>query len=136
MDCIFCKIIDGVIPSYKIYEDEDIFVMLDISQNTKGHTLILPKKHFQNIYELDPESSARIFKKVPEIAKALRDAFHPIGLNIVINTDQPLQSVMHFHIHLIPRYHEDGIVIHGENHQSEMNVESYNEILKQIKAKL
>ena len=103
MDCIFCKIVDGEIPSYKVYEDEVVLAFLDITQGTKGHTLVIPKKHVQNVYELDEEIASELFKRVPKIARAIKEAFHPIGLNIVNNNDKPLQSVFHYHIHLIPR---------------------------------
>ncbi|MBU1019878.1 MAG: HIT family protein, partial [Firmicutes bacterium] len=111
MDCIFCKIINNQIPSHKIYEDEDVLAFLDITQGTKGHTLVVPKKHFKNIFDSDEESIEKVFKVVPKLANALNSAFNPIGLNIVNNNDQPLQSVYHFHVHLIPRYENDGMIL-------------------------
>jgi len=111
MDCIFCKIAQGDIPSHKIYEDEHVLAFLDITQGTKGHTLVIPKKHVRNIYELDEETIINVFKVVPKIANALKKSFSPIGLNIINNNDKPLQSVFHFHIHLIPRYENDGMVL-------------------------
>ena len=110
MDCIFCKILTDEISSYKIYEDENVLAFLDITQGTKGHTLIIPKKHIKNIFELEAEDAEKIFSVVPKIANALKKAFNPIGLNIVNNNEKPLQSVFHFHIHLIPRYEDDGMV--------------------------
>ena len=80
-DCIFCKIINGDIPSTKVFENEHVLAFLDISQVTKGHTLVIPKVHKENVYELTPDMAKNIFEVVPEIARALKKAFNPIGLN-------------------------------------------------------
>jgi len=133
MDCIFCKIIEGDIPSYKIYEDDVVYAFLDITQATKGHTLIVPKKHVKNVYELSDDLASEVFKRVPHIAKALKKAFKPIGLNIINNNDQPHQSVFHFHIHLIPRYEDDGMTLSTINHQESLKNEDYIKIQKAIK---
>lgn len=133
MDCIFCKIINGDIPSYKVYEDDHVIAFLDISQLTKGHTLILPKKHIKNVYEMDEETASIVFKKVPLIAKAIKKAFNPIGLNIVNNNEQPHQSVDHFHIHLIPRYKDDEFHMNFANHQDQYEKDDYLNVLKNIK---
>ncbi len=106
-DCIFCKIIDGTIPSLKVYENEFVFAFLDISPSTLGHTLIIPKNHVKDIYELDDFTASEVFKAVPIVAKALKTSFNPIGLNIVNNNHKPHQVVFHYHIHLIPRYEDD-----------------------------
>ena len=136
MDCIFCKILEGEIPSYKLYEDEDLLAFLDITQGTKGHTLLIPKKHIKNIYELDSETAAKMFKVVPMLAKALKEAFNPIGLNIVNNNDKPLQSVFHFHIHLIPRYEEDGMILSTINHYGEYDTAYFKDLVETIKDKI
>jgi histidine triad (HIT) family protein len=132
MDCIFCKITNAEIPSYKIYEDNNLIAILDISQTTKGHTLVIPKKHYKNLYELDSLTSGEIFKVIPDIANALKKAFNPIGLNLIINTEKPLQTVEHFHIHLIPRYENDKLDINFQNNQKEMTAEKYNQIKELI----
>lgn len=110
-DCIFCKIINNEIPNTTIYEDDDIKAFFDISQVTPGHTLIVPKKHVKNIFEYDEELAQRVFKKVPMIARAIKES-NPdiIGMNICLNNGEiAYQSVMHSHIHLVPRYSkEDG----------------------------
>ena len=133
MDCIFCKIVSGEIPSYKIYEDENVLAFLDITQGTKGHTLIIPKKHVKNIYELDEETIINVFKVVPMIAKALKKSFSPIGLNIINNNDKPLQSVFHFHIHLIPRYENDGMVLSTVNNFGKFSTEYFSNLIETIK---
>lgn len=116
-NCIFCKIIDGAIPSHKVYEDEHVYAFLDISPSTKGHTLVIPKKHAIDIYDLDEETAANTFKAIPKIANALKTAFNPIGLNIVNNNQKPHQVVFHYHIHLIPRYENDSFQIRYSHEQ-------------------
>ena len=133
MDCIFCKIKDGEIPSYKVYEDEHVLAFLDITQGTKGHTLVIPKKHFANVYELDEETIYHVFKVVPKLANAIKDAFDPIGLNIINNNDKPLQSVFHFHIHLIPRYEDDGMKLSTVNNYGVYDHAHFESLVQQIK---
>ena len=105
-DCIFCKIIDGEIPSYTVYEDDVVKAFLDISQNTPGHTLVVPKKHVKDIFEYDSELAAAVFSRLPKIARSIRDSNPDIkGMNILSNNGSvAYQSVFHSHIHLIPRY--------------------------------
>jgi histidine triad (HIT) family protein len=108
-DCVFCKIINGDIPSTKIYEDDDVLAFFDISQVTPGHTLVVPKKHVKDIFAYDEDLAERVFKKVPMIARAIK-ASNPniIGMNICQNNGEiAYQSVMHSHIHLVPRYSKD-----------------------------
>jgi len=136
MNCIFCKIIEGEIPSYKVYEDEHVMAFLDISQLTKGHTLVVPKKHVKNIYEMDQELASIVFQSVPKIANALKKAFNPIGLNIINNNEKPHQSVDHFHIHLVPRYEDDEFRMDFINHQDQYENKDYESVLNKIKENL
>lgn len=123
--CIFCKIINGDIPSAKVYEDDDVFAFLDLSQVTKGHTLIVPKIHQKDIFSLNPDIAAKLFQRVPTIARAIKDAFHPVGMNVLNNNSQLAgQSVFHYHIHLIPRYGTDDTITfsfqtHNEDYSNE-----------------
>ena len=106
--CIFCEIIKGNIPSYKVYEDDICMAFLDISQATIGHTLIVPKNHFSNIFELDKETSAHLGKVVNLLAKNLKEKLNIDALNVLNNNGENAgQTVNHFHIHLIPRYKDD-----------------------------
>ena len=108
-NCVFCKIISGEIPSTTVYEDEDVKAFLDISQATPGHTLLVPKKHVQDIFEYDDDLAQKVLTKIPMIARAVRN-FDPAiqGLNIVNNNGEvAYQSVFHSHIHCIPRYSAD-----------------------------
>jgi len=132
MNCVFCSIVDGEIPSYKIYEDENVIAILDISQATKGHTIIISKKHYKNLYDIDEDLAGNIFKVVPKIANAIKKAFNPIGLNVLINTEKPLQTVFHFHLHLIPRYYQDGVDIDFINNQGNTSKEMYEDIRNRI----
>lgn len=136
MDCIFCKIMNNEIPSYKLYEDENVLAFLDITQGTKGHTLIIPKNHIKNVYDLDEKTSMELFKVVPKIANALKKAFNPIGLNIVNNNDKPLQSVFHFHLHLIPRYENDNMVLRTDNNFGKFDQVHFEHLVTQIKNNL
>jgi histidine triad (HIT) family protein len=120
-DCIFCKIVKGEIPSAKVFENEHVVAFLDLSQVTKGHTLIIPKVHKENLFELTPEIAKNIFEVAPTIANALKETYNPIGLNVVNNNGEKAgQSVFHFHMHLIPRYGEgDGFGAVWKNNQSD-----------------
>lgn len=108
-NCIFCKIINGDIPSIKVYEDDVVLAFLDISQVTPGHTLVIPKKHVANIFEYDEDLAQAVFSRIPKIAKAIKDADPEIkGLNILNNNGEvAYQTVFHSHIHLIPRYTDE-----------------------------
>jgi histidine triad (HIT) family protein len=104
-DCIFCKIINGSIPSAKIYEDEHVYAFMDIMPLTKGHALVIPKNHKENVYDLSEEEASNLFKVVPKIASALKEAYGPVGMNLLNNNGAAAgQSVFHFHLHFIPRY--------------------------------
>lgn len=134
-NCIFCKIINQEIPSYKIYEDDKVYAFLDISQATKGHTLVVPKRHVADIFEYDPELAGEVFSRVPKIAQALEKAFPEMkGLNILNNNRElAYQSVFHSHIHLVPRYSkEDDFSIHFGNHQDSYGPEELNAIQETI----
>ena len=105
-DCIFCKIVANEIPSFTIYEDENIKAFLDISQTTPGHTLVIPKKHVADIFEYDQALASAVFAKIPMIASAIKASNPDIqGMNIINNNGViAYQSVFHSHFHLIPRY--------------------------------
>ena len=108
-DCIFCKLANGVIPTNSIYEDEDFKVILDAAPATKGHALILPKEHYANIFELPDELAGRAFILAKKLAKHNFDVLKADGFNIVQNNGETAgQTVFHFHLHLIPRFRDDG----------------------------
>lgn len=108
-DCIFCKIANGEIPSKTIYEDEEFRVILDLGPATKGHALILPKDHFANLYELPDETAANVMKIAKKMAAQMTEKLGCDGFNLVQNNGETAgQTVFHFHLHLIPRYKNDG----------------------------
>ena len=108
-DCIFCKIANGEIPSKTIHEDDDFKVILDLGPATEGHALILPKDHYANLYELDDEVAAGAMKLAKKMAIKMTEKLKCDGFNLVQNNGETAgQTVMHFHLHLIPRYKDDG----------------------------
>ncbi len=132
-DCIFCKIANGSIPSKTIYEDAEFRVILDLGPATKGHALILPKEHYADIYEIPEETAADAMKLAQKMAKLMTEKLHCDGFNIVQNNGEAAgQTVRHFHIHLIPRYKDDGQHIMwtpGEISQDELELIK-NQILR------
>ena len=109
-NCIFCKIANGEIPSATLYEDEDFRVILDLGPASKGHALILPKTHAANIYEISDEMAAKAMVLAKKMASKLTEVLNCDGFNIVQNNGEAAgQTVFHFHMHLIPRYKNDGV---------------------------
>lgn len=107
-DCIFCKIANGEIPSHTLYEDEEFRVIFDLGPAVKGHALVLPKNHFDNLFAMDEESAAKAFLVAKKVAAAMKDAFGADGFNVIQNNGEAAgQTVFHFHMHLIPRYEGD-----------------------------
>lgn len=108
--CVFCKIINNEIPCYKVYEDDQVIAFLDISQVTHGHTLVIPKKHYENIFVLDEAIAGELYKAVVKVSNILKKGLNLTDLNI-INNNGPVagQTVNHYHIHLVPRYPDDGV---------------------------
>ncbi|MGF6951550.1 histidine triad (HIT) family protein [Neobacillus sp. B4I6] len=133
-DCIFCKIVNGEIPSAKVFENEHVLAFLDITQVTKGHTLVIPKIHKENLFELTPEIARNLFEVVPAIANALKKEFEPIGLNTLNNNGEHAgQSVFHYHMHLLPRYGKgDGFGAVWESNQSEYTFQMLEEMAANI----
>lgn len=108
-DCIFCKLANGVFPTNSIYEDENFNVILDLGPATKGHALILPKHHYANLYEIPEDLAAEAMKLGKRLAIHMTDKLQCDGFNLVQNNNECAgQTVFHFHLHLIPRYENDG----------------------------
>lgn len=134
-ETIFSKIIDGDIPSFKVYENDYVYAFLDISQVSKGHTLLIPKTPSPNIYETDAETMKHIGEAFPVVANAIKKTFNPDGLNIIQNNGEyASQSVFHIHFHLIPRYKNDidGFGYHWETNESRIDDAQKAEIAAQI----
>lgn len=111
-NCIFCKIIKGDIPSSTIYEDDNVKVILDIAPAAKGHAILLVKQHVTNVFELDAEFAGKIFSVVPKVAAAIKEELGCDGMNILQNNGvEAGQTVFHLHIHFIPRWKDDSVLI-------------------------
>ena len=109
--CIFCKIINKEIPSSIIYEDADVLAILDLAQTTLGHTLVMPKKHYANILEIPDDELAHLMSIVKMLAKRISDKLGAKGFNLLVNTNEVAgQTVMHLHVHIIPRYDENDTI--------------------------
>ena len=122
--CVFCKIINGDIPSKKLYEDDNVLAILDISQATKGHTLVLPKKHYDNLLQIEDKDYQHVMLVAKKLAKKINDTYHPQGINLLNNCGEVAgQSVMHFHVHILPRYNKEDIKIEFENHMDKFDLD-------------
>lgn len=130
--CIFCKIINGEIPSYKVYEDTDFLAFLDISQAEIGHTLVVPKKHFDNFLEMDDKTAEKLIILVKKLALKIKKATNASGINILNNNGAAAgQSVNHVHFHIIPRYENDDLVMKFTEHK--LSQEDFISLLNKIK---
>jgi len=109
MDCIFCKIVAGVVPSHKVYEDEDTLAFLDIAPFNPGHTLVISKKHYANLEEIPEEELCKVMKTVKKIGKIIKIGLGAVGYNVISNNDPVAgQLVPHLHFHIVPRTEKDG----------------------------
>ncbi|WP_019791526.1 HIT family protein [Streptococcus sobrinus] len=137
-DCIFCKILAGEIPSSKIYEDDKVLAFLDISQTTKGHTLVIPKEHVRNMLEMSDQTAADIFARLPKLARAVKAATGAKGLNILNNNEEIAgQTIFHAHIHIIPRYSDqDEVAITFTEHEPDFEAlgQLAQDIAKEVEA--
>ena len=133
MDCIFCKIINKEIPSKIVYEDERVLAILDISQATYGHTLVMPKTHAKNIYEIKEDDYLYLMKIVKMLAIKIKNNLNAKGINIINNNDIGAgQSVMHYHVHIVPRYYNYDFKIKNIDHSKDYNLD---EVLNKINNK-
>jgi len=127
--CIFCDIVEGKIPGKVVYEDDNFLAILDISQTTKGHTLVMPKKHYDNFLCMPKDEYGKLMELVQTLSNKIVDKLHGNGCNILINTNEVAgQTVMHTHVHIIPRYDENDSI----NINFKSNEFNLDEILNQI----
>jgi histidine triad (HIT) family protein len=111
-DCVFCKIVAKQIPATVVHEDEHTLAFMDIGQVNPGHVLVAVKKHAENIFALDDAQAAAVFRAAATVARAIRGAFEPQGLSVYqANGAAAGQTVMHLHIHLVPRHDGDGMAL-------------------------
>jgi len=130
-DCIFCKIVKGEIPSCKIYEDSDTLAFLDIAPVNPGHTLVIPKEHFENLYTLPDETLAGLILTAKKIAQAIKKGIGADGVNIGMNNEKSGgQVIFHAHLHIIPRIEGDGLKLWPQKSYKEGEAESVAEKIK------
>ncbi|MBO4358384.1 MAG: HIT family protein [Erysipelotrichaceae bacterium] len=127
--CLFCEIINGNIPSSKVYEDDEYLAILDIAQTTRGHTLVMPKKHYDTFLDMPKEEFEKLMGKTQEVARVVLEKLNASGCNILINTNEVAgQTIMHVHAHIIPRYDANDTV----TFQFTENKLDLNEVLNDI----
>ncbi|MEY4723063.1 MAG: hypothetical protein RLZZ324_576 [Candidatus Parcubacteria bacterium] len=125
-DCLFCKIVSGQIPSLKVYEDADVFAFLDIAPVNAGHTLVVPKAHHVSLEEMPVEDAARLFAAVRRLAPGIRAAVGAPAFNIGVNTGKEAgQIVMHAHVHVMPRFADDGLTHWPKKHFTEEEMRGF-----------
>lgn len=134
-ECIFCKIINNEIPSYKIYEDDLVLAFLDINPASKGHVLIIPKKHTKDIFEIEEKYLERIILVSKRIADKMKDSFGIDGVNLYhasgVNAEQ---TVFHFHLHVIPRRENDNIHFNSvASGKAIVSAEEFKEMVAKLK---
>ena len=129
---IFCRIVDGEIPCYKLYEDDDVLAFLDISQVTKGHTLVIPKKHYDNFLTCPKSLMNKVMAVAQRIGQVSIKIFGARGVNILTNCYEAAgQTVKHFHVHVVPRYkEEDGFMVEMKDNSSGLNLPALAEQIK------
>ena len=111
-DCIFCKLANGMIPTATVYEDDDFRAIMDAAPANKGHVIILPKEHADDVFSLPVETQAKLFPVAAKIAKAVKEELGCDGVNILQNNGTAAgQTVFHFHTHVIPRYNGDSVSV-------------------------
>jgi len=134
-ECVFCRIVRGELPSWKVYEDEEVMAFLDINPATPGHTLVIPKKHYRNILDAPDEVVAKVFKVAKKISEAVVNGLGAKGVNVITNAEEVAgQVVFHFHVHVVPRYSPDELRF--EYTPKKYSEEEAEEIVKKIKSSL
>jgi histidine triad (HIT) family protein len=132
-DCIFCKIAKGEIPSAKVYEDNDMFAFMDIIPNTKGHLLIIPKEHFENIFTISEDILQKIVVMGKQFAIKMKEVLGATGVNVSSNNGKHAgQVVSHFHLHIIPRYEDDGLQMYGPRVNEAVSLEELQKIAEKL----
>lgn len=109
-ECIFCKIVKGEIPSFKVFENDKVFCFLDINPLTKGHTLVIPKEHYENVFDIPEIDLKEIISVAKKLSAKIKETLDADGVNLVNASGEAAeQDVFHFHLHIVPRYRNDGL---------------------------
>lgn len=134
-ECIFCKIVAGDIPCFKLYEDEQTLAFMDINPANEGHALVIPKEHWENVYAIPPELIAAATQTVKKVAEAVNKTLKPDGINVVqANGKGAAQSVLHFHMHILPRRIGDELKLNWGLRPGDMD--AIKAVFERIKANL
>jgi len=132
-DCIFCKIVDSKIPSSKVYEDKDFLAFLDIMPVNKGHVLVIPKKHYVNLFDIPEEVLADLIKIVKKVAGAVKSGVNADGINLMQSNGVPAgQEVMHIHFHIMPRFKEDELKHWPRKKYVDSEMDEYKDLIKKF----
>lgn len=137
METIFTKIINREIPASIVYEDDLVLAFLDITQATKGHTLVITKAPYKNILEVPVDTLKHLFGVVQKLAASITNAFDAKGINLLNNNNETAgQTVFHYHVHIIPRYEKNEVTFQLLNHMSELTADDFKERAAKIIAAL
>ena len=133
-DCVFCKIVNGKLPANKVFETKKVLAFLTIEPISRGHLLVIPKEHFQNIYDVKEDYLKEIMVDVKKISICLKKSLGATGINILnANGKDAQQSIFHLHFHLVPRYFNDGLDTWPKSDYKELNLESVRNKIGKIK---
>lgn len=135
-NCIFCKIIKGEIDCAKVYEDSDVLAFLDVFPLTKGHSLVIPKTHFENIFDVSEDALQKVIVVAKQISGKIKTNLQADGIRLSQSNDKAAgQEIMHFHLHIIPRYKDDGISMNetGRTHPQKADLEELKKLAERIK---
>jgi histidine triad (HIT) family protein len=134
-DCVFCRIVSGEIPAAKVYEDDSVLAFLDANPDTPGHTLVVPKQHFENVFDIDESALQKVVAVGKRLAVDMKKNLNAVGINLANNNGKHAhQIVFHFHLHVIPRYENDGLEMYGpRNKEQKPTAEELEIIAEKIK---
>ncbi|MDY6774396.1 MAG: HIT family protein [Candidatus Nanohaloarchaea archaeon] len=133
--CPFCQIVEGEIESHMVHENETAMAFLDVNPVSKGHTLVVPKQHAEELSGLDREDAEEVFGTVKDVAEALENALNPEGTNILqSNGEAAGQEIPHMHVHVIPRYRTDGLFFSFDS--SDLSEDEAEEVLESVRSRL
>lgn len=132
-DCLFCKISKGEVASTKVYEDDDVFAFLDIEPNTPGHTLVIPKNHSENIFDIKDADLQKVIIVGKKIANLQKEKLGAVGVQVSNNNGSVAhQIIFHFHLHIVPRYENDGLQFYGDHKRKRATTEELELIAQKI----
>ena len=133
MDCIFCKIIDGEIPAVKVLDKDQVIAFMDINPASRGHMLIVPKKHVENIFEISEDDLSAVMNAVKRCAQAVRQALKAEGITVLqLNGKASDQIIPHLHVHIMPRWQNDRLSV-SQWEMNEGNIDELQEIAREVK---